>query len=178
MRFVPASVDGAFVIEIEAIQDDRGFFARNWSRKALEDMGLDGSAAECSISFNPRRGTLRGMHYQAEPHGETKVVRCTSGAIYDVVVDLRRESATFGRWSAVELSAVNRRSVYVPKGVAHGFLTLLEGVEVSYQISTPYVADSARGVRWDDPAFGIRWPADVPISLMSRRDRSYPFFAR
>jgi len=178
MRFVPTSIEGAYLIEIQPMEDERGFFARTWSQEAFREMRLETVIEDCAISFNRRRGTLRGLHYQVEPHGEAKLVRCTNGAVFDVILDLRRESRTFAlSWSA-ELSAADRRSVYVPRGVAHGFLTLVDNAEVSYQISARYDPASAQGVRWDDPAFNIRWPADVPVVVISARDRSYPSFAR
>lgn len=162
------------MIEIEPIEDDRGFFARSWCAREFEAHGLNPRLAQCNISFNQRRGTLRGMHYQEQPHAEAKLVRCTRGSIYDVILDLRPGSPTFGAWEAFELSADNRRMVYVPEGFAHGFQTLEDGCEVFYQMSVFYHAPSARGVRWNDPAFGIEWPLDDPI--ISKRDASYPDF--
>ena len=135
---------------------------------------MDPAVAQCGVSFNHTAGTLRGMHYQAPPHGECKLVRCTMGAIYDVILDLRAESPTFRQWQAVELSAENRRLVYIPKGLAHGFQTLQDDTEVFYQISASHHGGSARGVRWDDPAFGIAWPQAVTV--ISDRDRDYPDF--
>jgi dTDP-4-dehydrorhamnose 3,5-epimerase len=169
------SLPEVFLIEVERIQDARGFFARTWCAEEFREHGLDPDLAQCSISFNRYRGTLRGMHYQAAPGAETKVVRCTRGRLYDVVLDLRSDSPTFRKWYATELSADNRRMLYIPKGVAHGFLTLADATEVLYQISTPYAPDLARGVRWNDRAFGIRWPAE-PL-VVSERDRGYPDFA-
>jgi dTDP-4-dehydrorhamnose 3,5-epimerase len=159
------AVQGSFIIEPERIEDERGFFA-------LEERGLEAAFVESSISFNHRRGTLRGMHYQRSPHGETKLVRCTQGAVYDVVVDLRTDSPGYLGWSAVELSAENRLSVYVPRGCAHGYLTLTDGAELTYHIAPPYVPGAADGVRWNDPALGIGWP-EAP-STISERDASYP----
>jgi dTDP-4-dehydrorhamnose 3,5-epimerase len=175
VRFVPLELPGAYLIELEPAADDRGFFARSWSRDELERRGLDPEIVECSVSFNARRGTLRGMHYQCAPHEETKIVRCTAGAIYDVIVDLRESSPTRRRWSSVELSAANRVALYVPKGFAHGFQTLVDEVEVSYQISARFAPDAARGVRWNDPLLGIRWPIDTPI--LSPRDAAFPDLA-
>jgi len=174
MKFTPTPLPGAFVIDLELRRDERGFFARTWCREELAGQGLSTTLAQCSLSFNPHRGTLRGMHYQAPPHGEVKIVRCTRGAVYDVIVALRPSSPAYARWFGIELDAENRRMLYVPEGVAHGFLTLVPQTEVSYQISRPYVPQAARGVRWDDPAFGIEWPA--PVELVSERDRSYPDF--
>ena len=172
MKFTPLELSGAYVIDLEPAADDRGFFARSWSRTEFAARGLDPELSECSISFNARRGTLRGMHYQIAPHAETKLVRCIAGAIFDVIIDLRERSATRYRWTSVELSAANRRSLYVPQGFAHGFQTLDDATEVFYQISQPYVADAARGVRWNDPRFVIAWPIASPI--LSARDAAYP----
>jgi dTDP-4-dehydrorhamnose 3,5-epimerase len=174
MTFHETKLAGVFEILIEPRGDDRGFFARTWCQREFEEHGLDTKQAQSSVSLNTRKGTLRGIHYQAAPFPETKVVRCTQGAIYDVVLDLRRESATFKKWIAVELTAENRSMVYVPKGCAHGFLTLQDNTEVFYQISEFYDGPSARGVRWDDPAFGIVWPEKVEV--ISERDRTYPDF--
>jgi dTDP-4-dehydrorhamnose 3,5-epimerase len=175
VKFSPTALAGACIIDIEPVQDERGFFARSWCREEFAKHGLNPDLAQCSISFNKKRGTLRGMHYQAKPHEETKVVRCTRGAIYDVIVDLRPESPTFRKWIAVELSADNRRMLYVPPGFAHGFQSLVDDTEVFYQISTFYHPESARGARWDDPAFGIEWP--VMKRVISDKDRQYPDFA-
>ena len=175
MKFSPTALAGACIIDIEPVPDERGFFARGWCREEFARHGLNPDLAQCSISFNKKRGTLRGMHYQAKPHEETKVVRCTRGAIYDVIVDLRPESPTFRKWIAVELSADNRRMLYVPPGFAHGFQSLVDDTEVFYQISTFYHPGSVRGVRWDDPAFGIEWP--VMERVISNKDRQYPDFA-
>jgi len=175
MRFIPLDLADAFVIELEPVNDDRGWFARSWSREEFAARGLDVQLDQCSISFNQGKGTLRGMHFQAPPHAETKLVRCTAGAIYDVIIDLREDSPTRGRWSSVELSASNRKSLYVPKDFAHGFQTLTDRAEVFYQISRPYVPSAARGVRWNDPRFGIEWPIRDPI--LSPRDAAYPDFA-
>ncbi len=175
MKFSPTALAGACIIDIEPVPDERGFFARSWCREEFARHGLNPDLAQCSISFNKKRGTLRGMHYQAKPHEETKVVRCTRGSIYDVIVDLRPESSTFRKWIAVELSADNRRMLYIPAGLAHGFQSLTDDTEVFYQISTPYHPESARGVRWDDSAFGIEWP--VTERVISDKDRQYPDFA-
>lgn len=167
---------GAFVIEPEKLEDERGFFARTWDPREFEARGLDPQLAQCSVSFNKHKSTLRGMHYQAAPHEETKLVRCIRGAIYDVIIDLRPDSPTFKRWVAVELTADNMHMLYVPKGFAHGFQTLQDETEVFYQISEFYAPESARGVRWDDPAFGIRWPP-AKERVLSARDRDFPDFS-
>ena len=172
MIFTELSLPGVFLIEVERHPDERGFFARTFCSAEFEEQGLNPAIAQCSISFNVRCGTLRGMHYQAQPYGESKLVRCTRGAIYDVAVDVRPDSATYCRWAAVELTGDNGRLLYIPNGVAHGFETLEDCSEVFYQISRPYEPQAARGVRWDDPAFGIRWP--IPPQVISERDRSYP----
>ncbi|HXG03314.1 MAG TPA: dTDP-4-dehydrorhamnose 3,5-epimerase [Candidatus Binatia bacterium] len=174
MIFQPLRLKGAFVVEPEPVVDERGFFARTWCRREFEAQGLHADLAQCSVSFNARRGTLRGLHYQAEPHAEVKLVRCTRGAIWDVLVDLRPDSPTFKEHAAVVLDETNRRMVYVPEGVAHGFLTLADATEVFYQISAFHHPASARGVRWDDPAFAIPWPE--PVRVISERDRTFPDF--
>jgi dTDP-4-dehydrorhamnose 3,5-epimerase len=177
VHFVETSVEGAFLIEPELNEDERGFFARTFDPEEFEAHGLDARVCQCSISYSANAGTLRGLHYQAQPYGEAKLVRCTRGAIFDVAVDVRHGSPTRLRWHGVELSADNRRALFVPQGCAHGFQTLVDEAEVHYQISTPYVPDAARGVRWDDPAFGIDWPAPPRAGrTMSPRDASYPDF--
>jgi dTDP-4-dehydrorhamnose 3,5-epimerase len=170
----PTKLAGAVVIEPEPLTDERGFFARTFSREEFIAVGLDGDVAQCSVSFNGVSGTLRGLHYQAEPFAEAKLVRCTQGAIYDVIVDLRPESPTFCDWVAIELSATNRLGLFVPKGLAHGFQTLSDAAEVYYQISVRYEPSSARGVRWNDPRFGIEWPAAE--RMISARDQAFPDF--
>jgi dTDP-4-dehydrorhamnose 3,5-epimerase len=171
MIFQPTKLEGVYVIETERLEDDRGFFGRTWCRQEFAVRGLNSDLNQVSVSFNRRQGTLRGLHYQEAPHGETKLVRVTRGTIFDVVVDLRPKSPTYKQWIAVELDQENRLSLYIPDGFAHGFETLSDNAEVLYQISTPYVASAARGVRWDDPAFGIPWP--IEISVISPRDREY-----
>jgi dTDP-4-dehydrorhamnose 3,5-epimerase len=173
--FVATPLAGAHEIEIERMTDERGFFARSFCTEEFAAHGLETAIEQCNVSWNAARGTLRGLHYQAEPHGEAKVVRCTQGAIHDVIVDLRPASPTFKRWHAVELSADNRRMLYIPRGFAHGFLTLTDGAEVLYQMSTRYAPSAARGVRYDDPAFGIVWPSAPRV--VAPRDRAYPDFA-
>ena len=158
MRFQELNLAGAFVIEPERKEDERGFFARSWCRREFEEHGIHCDWMQCNISFNARRGTLRGLHYQAASWEEAKLLRCTMGAIYDVIVDLRAESATFGKWAALDLTAENRRMLYVPEGFAHGFQTLTDDTEVFYQMSQEYHAKAVRGVRWDDPTLAIVWP--------------------
>jgi dTDP-4-dehydrorhamnose 3,5-epimerase len=175
MRFTETKVAGAFLIEPEPIADERGFFARTWCREEFADHGLTGELAQANISFNHRRGTLRGLHYQADPHAEAKLVRATRGAIWDLALDLRRDSPTYLAWFGAELSDANRHMLYVPEGCAHGFLTLTDEAEVAYQMSAPYAPPAARGVRFDDPAFGITWPGEVVV--INERDRTYPDFA-
>lgn len=172
MKFVETVIKGPFVIEPERQEDERGFFARVFCEREFSALGLETRYVQCSISYNLRKGTLRGLHYQAPPHDEVKVVRCTRGAIYDVIVDLRPDSATHGRWVGVELSADNRRMLYIPKGCAHGFQTLEDDCEVFYQISAEYHSPSARGLRHDDPGLAITWP--LPVTLLSERDRMLP----
>jgi dTDP-4-dehydrorhamnose 3,5-epimerase len=170
--FTETKLKGAFVIEPERIEDERGFFARTFCEREFEARGLNARVAQCSISFNRKKGTLRGMHYQVAPHEEAKLVRCTRGAIYDVIIDLRADSPTFRQWVAVELTEDNRRMLYIPEGFAHGFQTLEDNTEVFYQISEFYHPESARGVRWDDPAFGIDWPPEDQ-RVISARDQDY-----
>jgi len=172
MKFIDTKLHGVFEIHTAPTSDERGLFARTWCKKEFESHGLESVLVQCSISFNKKKGTLRGMHYQAAPFEETKLVRCTQGAIYDVVLDLRSESPTFKQWFAVTLEAARRNAVYVPKGCAHGFLTLADDVEVFYQMTEFYNAASSRGVRWNDPAFGISWPGNIEV--ISERDRTYP----
>lgn len=174
MIFSETSLKGAFVIEPERFEDERGFFARTWCQKEFEDHKLPTGLVQCSISFNKKKGTLRGMHYQVSPCEETKLVRCTMGAIYDVIIDLRPTSPTFKQHIGVNLTAENRKILHVPEGFAHGFQTLKDQSEVFYQISVYYAPEYARGVRWNDPAFGIQWPYLDPIIL--ERDRNYADF--
>lgn len=174
MIFQETKLAGVFEIYLEPNTDERGFFARTWCQEEFGDHGLNSKLVQCSVSLNSRKGTLRGVHYQSAPFAETKVVRCTSGAIYDVVLDLREQSPTFKQWFATVLSAENRHSVYIPEGCAHGFMTLKDGSEVLYQMSEFYHPEVGRGVRWNDPAFQIVWPADVEV--ISERDRTYPDF--
>jgi dTDP-4-dehydrorhamnose 3,5-epimerase len=175
MIFRETELSGAFVLESERAEDERGWFARIYDEAELEQRGLAARFAQGSIAYNEERGTLRGLHYQAEPHAEAKLVRCIRGAVHDVIVDLRPGSPTFKRWAAVELAAAHSRMLYVPEGLAHGYLTLEDGSETLYLISAPYAPEAARGVRWDDPAFGIEWPHDPRV--MSEKDKAWPDFS-
>jgi len=175
MIFTETKLKGVFLIEPERHEDERGFFARSWSPREFEAHGLDSRIVESNISFNKKRGTVRGMHYQAAPYGQAKLVRCTAGAIFDCVIDLRPSSATFRQWLGVELTARNRLMVHVPVGFAHGFQTLENETEVFYEMSHAYVPGSSMGVRWDDPVFGIQWPLEV--SVVNDRDRHYPDYS-
>jgi len=174
MVFTSTGMPPAVVVDPEPHVDQRGFFARSWCRREFEAHGLNSSLVQCSISHNLVKGTLRGLHYQAAPYAEAKLVRCTAGAICDVIIDLRPGSLTFKRHMAITLSADNRRALYVPEGFAHGFLTLADNSEVLYQMSQFYEPVASRGVRWNDPAFGIEWPDRVRV--ISERDRTYPDF--
>jgi len=171
MIFTPTDVDGVYAIEVEPYVDERGMFSRVFDEQAFCERGLETQWPQCSISFNPIKGTLRGMHFQRGKHAETKLIRCTRGAIYDVAIDLRPDSPTFHRWTAVELSAQNHRLFYIPEGCAHGFLSLEPDSEVYYQISAAYSAEASAGVRWDDPVFGVKWP--FAPALMSPKDAAY-----
>jgi dTDP-4-dehydrorhamnose 3,5-epimerase len=170
--FLDTTLEGAFVIEADVFEDERGAFIRTFTAAEFEARGLDSDVAQLAASFNRRRGTLRGMHYQIPPHAQSKLIRCTRGAAYDVILDLRPGSRTYGRWQSVEISVANRKAVYAPAGFAHGFMTLEDDTEISYQLSHPHAPDCERGVRWDDPAFGIAWPMK-PLCLSSR-DAAYP----
>jgi len=175
MRFVETQFAGLYVVELEPHCDMRGFFARTWCQNEFDSAGLESRLVQCSMSHNIRRGTLRGMHYQAPPFEEVKLVRCTSGAVHDVVIDLRRDSETYLRSFAIELTSANRRSLYIPAGFAHGFQTLVDETEVFYQMSEFFAPEHARGIRWNDPRFDIEWPISDPIIL--DRDASYPDYA-
>lgn len=174
MIFTETKLKGAFVIKLDKFEDERGFFALSWSEEEFAERGLESKLVECNISFNKRKGTLRGMHYQQSPHGQAKLVRCTMGAIYDVIIDLRPASPTFKQWVSVELTAQNRLTLFVPNDFAHGFQTLENDSEVFYQMSSPYVPEAGRGFRWDDPAFGIKWRSGKKILI--DRDCEYPDF--
>ena len=174
MLFLSTEISGVWLIEPELISDERGSFARTWCAREFEERGLNPGLVQCNISTNRQRGTLRGMHFQREPHAEAKLVRCTRGAIFDVIVDLRPGSPTFARWVGQELSADNHRMFYIPEGFAHGFQTLTDECELFYQMSHVYVSTSSAGVRWDDPTIGIRWPVRENC-IVSERDNNLPF---
>jgi dTDP-4-dehydrorhamnose 3,5-epimerase len=175
MRFTATPLPGVYIVDIEPVTDQRGFFAREYDPTQFAAQGLCTALVQCYVSYNPRAGTLRGMHYQAEPYAEAKLVSCGRGAIYDVALDLRSHSPAFCRWYAIELSAANRRMLYIPEGCAHGFQTLRDDSEVRYRISAEYMPEAARGVRWDDPAFSIGWPS-VSQRTLSARDAAFPDF--
>lgn len=171
MKFLPLSLSGAFLIEPEPISDERGSFARTFCRQEFKENGLNPHLEQCSFSYNLKKGTVRGMHFQRDPHAEAKLVRCTQGKIYDVIIDLRPESSTYKKWEGVILSGANRCMLYIPEGFAHGFQTLEDNTEVFYQISSVFVPEAASGVRWNDPVFGIEWPEKV--SVISQKDQLY-----
>ncbi len=172
MKFKETDLGGAYLLELEAVEDERGFFARTFCRQEFAHQGLNFTVAQANLSQTQKRGTLRGMHYQVEPMAEAKVVQCVHGSLYDVIIDLRPQSATCCRWLGVELSAFNRRLLYVPEGFAHGFQTLEDDTAVHYLMSQFYAPEYARGVRWNDPAFGIKWPLSDPV--ISEKDRQLP----
>jgi dTDP-4-dehydrorhamnose 3,5-epimerase len=172
MRIVELPIAGAYLVEAEPIHDERGYFARTWSRQEFAERQLETELEQCSVAYNGERGTVRGMHYQAAPYGEAKVVTCVAGSVYDVLVDVRPESPTYLRWHAEQLDATSLRALYVPEGVAHGYQTLTDGATLFYMISAPFHGPSARGVRWDDPRVAIRWP--LPPIRISARDRAFP----
>jgi dTDP-4-dehydrorhamnose 3,5-epimerase len=176
MTFEELELRGAFVLDLERREDERGFFARTWCANELGEHGLNTRLVQANMSWNPRQGTLRGMHFQHPPHAEAKVVRATRGAIYDVIIDLREGSETYKQWVGVELSADNGRALYVPEGFAHGFQTLVPDVEVHYLVTEFYTPEAEGGVRWDDPAFGIDWP-DPANAFLSAKDATWPDFA-
>ena len=171
MKFVETPLRGAYVIEIEPISDNRGFFARSWCEREFREHDLNPCLVQCNISFNATKGTLRGMHYQIEPHEEVKLVRCTQGSIYDIIVDIRPDSPTFKKWFGVKLTAENHKMLYVPEKFAHGFQTLEDNTEVFYQMSNFYHPECARGIRWNDNLFSIEWP--LKQKIISDRDLSY-----
>jgi dTDP-4-dehydrorhamnose 3,5-epimerase len=176
MIFTELPLKGAYIIDLQSIEDERGFFARSFCLQEFAAYGLKNEVAQCNVSFNKKQGTLRGMHFQKPPKAEAKLVRCTRGEIFDVIIDLRPDSPTYCQWEGVALSADNHRSLYIPEGFAHGFQTLQENSEVFYQMFEFYAPECASGVRWDDPAFGIHWP--VPNPVMSDKDCSYPLYVR
>lgn len=175
MKIQATSIPDVHVIEPQRHEDARGWFTRTWCAETFQQHGLRPALSQCSASFNTRRGTIRGMHYQAAPHEEAKLVRCTRGSFVDIALDLRPASETFGRWFAIELSADNGKALYIPEGCAHGFQTLEDSTEVFYSISGAYAPESARGVRWNDPRFAINWPL-VEEAFLSERDATYPDF--
>ncbi len=175
MIFQEIGLKGAYIIDLERSEDERGFFARSWCQRQFEARGLNPRLVQCNVSFNKKKGTLRGMHYQIAPHEEAKLIRCTMGSLYDVIVDLRPGSPTYARHVGVVLSSSNRRMVYIPEGFAHGFLTLADDTEIFYQMSEFFSPEHARGFRWNDPVFNIRWPEEPAV--ISLRDQQYPDFA-
>ena len=177
MIFTETPLKNAYIIELEQIEDERGFFARSWCVREFEEHGLNPNLVQCNVSFNKKKGTLRGMHYQVAPHEEAKLVRCTKGALYDVIIDLRPDSLTFKQWFGVELTAENRKALYIPEGFAHGFQTLKDDTEVFYQMSEFYHPANSQGVRYDDPAFGIKWP-DQAHRTMSKKDLNYALYQK
>lgn len=172
MIFTETRIKGAFIVDILRLEDERGFFGRSWCMDEFKEHGLNNQLAQCNISFNKKRGTLRGIHYQAAPYEEAKLVRCTMGEIYDVIIDLRPNSPTFTNWIAMELTAENRRALYIPEGFAHGFQTLTDNTEVFYQMSEKHHPDAARGLRWNDPMFNVSWPVNTMV--ISEKDNNYP----
>jgi len=174
LNLVKTALEGVFLIELKLLEDERGFFARTYCAKTFLEYGLNPQFEQCNTSYNRKKGTLRGMHFQTDPHGEAKLVRCTRGSIFDVVIDLRRDSKTFEKWIGIELSARQPTMLYIPEGCAHGFQTLEDDTEVFYQMSYPYVAEAARGLRWNDPYFNIHWPLEEKI--VSVKDHHYPLY--
>lgn len=175
MILTQGPLHGAYAIDVEKREDERGFFARTYCTEELGAFGLPTSISQCSVSFNLKRGTLRGLHFQNAPHAEAKLVRCTAGSIFDVIVDLRGDSETYSQWWGLSLSAANRRTMFVPEGFAHGFITLCDDVEVLYMMSVPFAAEASGGIRWDDPVVGVHWP--IPPEVISARDRALPLLA-
>lgn len=173
MKFCPLALPGPLLIEPECLTDERGFFARLYCEEVFREQGVPTCFPQCNLSFNARKGTLRGMHFQTAQYAEAKLVRCTRGSVYDVLLDLREGKESFGQWVAVELSFHKPQVLYIPEGFAHGFYTLEDETELFYQMSSPYVPEASAGVRWNDPAFKILWPTEVP-EILSDKDRSYP----
>jgi len=176
MKFVETKLKGSFIIEIEKLEDERGFFARSWDREKFEEVGINPNISQCSVSHNNKKGTLRGMHFQAVPYEEAKTVSCVKGMIYDIIIDLRPGSSTLYEWIGVELSDQNHKMLYVPEGFAHGFQALMDDTDVFYQISEVYKPDYSRGIRWDDPFFRISWPIIPPI--ISKKDLCWKLFKK
>ncbi len=175
MIFKETRLKGSFIIELEKIIDDRGFFSRAWCQKEFQDHGLNQNFVQCNLSFNATKGTLRGIHYQIAPYAEAKIIRCTRGKIYDVIVDLRQESSTYLQWLSFELSSENRKMLYVPENFAHGYLTLADNTEVFYQVSQFYSPGSECGIRWNDPLINIKWPR-IANPIISEKDKKWPDF--
>ena len=174
MVFKETKLKGAYVVELEPKEDERGFFARSWCQREFQAHGLNSCLVQCNISFNRKKGALRGMHFQNVPHREAKLVRCTMGAVYDVIIDLCPQSPTYKQWTAIELNVANRKMLYIPEGFAHGFQTLEDNTEVFYQMSEFYYPELSLGIRWNDPMFEIRWP--LPNPIISKKDMGYSNF--
>ncbi len=174
MIFTPTKLQGAYILEVKKIEDERGFFGRSWCKRELEEHGLNANVVQANVSYNKVKGTLRGMHFQKAPHQETKLVRCTRGAIYDVIIDLRPDSPTYKQWIGVELTESNYRMLFVPEDFAHGFITLEDNTEVTYQVTQYYTPGAEGGIRWNDPAFQIAWPIE-PV-VVSGKDQAHPDF--
>lgn len=172
MQFTPSRIPGAWLIDIEPIHDHRGFFATTWLPEELRKHGIEPAVAQCNLAFNHKRGTLRGLHFQTAPHAQAKFVRATRGMLLDVIVDLRPDSPTWRQWESFELTADNRRMLYIPAGLAHGYITLTDDAEMFYQASSPWAPQAEAGVRWNDPAFGITWPFEPTV--ISEKDRTWP----
>jgi dTDP-4-dehydrorhamnose 3,5-epimerase len=175
VNFTESPLAGAYIVDVNRLEDERGFFARSFCVEEFRGLGLATEMSQCSVSFNALRGTLRGLHFQAAPHEEEKLVRCTRGAVFDVIVDIRPESPTYRRYFGAELTAENQRALYIPKGFAHGFLSLVDETELYYMISVAHVPGAARGLRWNDPALNINWP--FPPRVISNRDAEFPLLA-
>jgi dTDP-4-dehydrorhamnose 3,5-epimerase len=174
MKFTETKLKGAFLIDFEKREDNRGFFARAFCQKEFADHGLETEIRQANSSYNFKKGTLRGMHRQVDPYQEVKIIRCTRGAIWDCIIDLRKNSPTYKQWIGAELTQDNHRTLYVPKDFGHGYLTLTDHAEVIYLVTQMYVPNAESGLRWDDPAFGIKWPGQIDLSLMTEKDRTWP----
>ncbi len=174
MNFIETDLKGAFVIEFEKLEDERGFFSRSWDKKQFQNHGLNSNIVQCNVSHTKKRGTIRGLHYQISPYEESKLVRCTKGKVFDVIIDLRSESSSYMKWTSVELTAENCKMIYVPEGFAHGFQTLEDDAEIFYQNSEIHMLDYERGIRWNDPIFGIKWP--IVEKIISPKDKSWKDF--
>jgi dTDP-4-dehydrorhamnose 3,5-epimerase len=173
--FTETKLKGAFILEVKRIEDERGFFGRSWCKKEMEEHGLNSNVVQANVSFNHKKGTLRGMHFQFSPHQETKLVRCTKGAIYDVIIDLRKDSPTYKQWIGVELTEDNYKMLFVPEDFAHGFITLQDNTAVTYQVTQYYTPGAEGGIRWNDPAMAIEWP--IPVEVISSKDKAHPDYA-